>query len=98
MKNTRNDDQRKSDADRTVKLTWKDISEAELRAALAAMKRGSDPAASRKLVEYFYERIHDSLPYEQTILLEYLEHVFGMIVAGRPADQAFGFEPPAGRE
>lgn len=98
MAKTRNEDKRKSDVDRTVKLTWKDISEAELRAALAGAKSGSDPAASMKLIEYFYKRIHDNLPYEQTILLEYLDHVFGRIVDGQPADRAFGFERKAGKE
>ena len=89
---------RRSDVDRTVKLTWKDISEAELRAALADAKNGTDAAAAMKLIEYFYRRIQDKLPYDQTILFEYLEHVFGRIVEGQPADRALGFEPPAGKE
>jgi hypothetical protein len=95
MEKTRNAGERKSDADRTINLTWKDLSEAELRAALAAMKSGADPAASMKLIEYFHKRIHDSLPYDQTILFEYLDHVLGAIVAGQPADRAFGLERQA---
>ncbi len=95
---TQSEGGRKSDADRTVKLTWKDISEAELRAALAGVKSGSDPAASMKLVEYFHKRIHDNLPYDQTILFEYLDHVFGRIVDGQPPDRAFGFERRAAAE
>ncbi len=89
---------RRPDADRTVKLTWKDVSEAELRSALASAKSGSDPAASMQLVEYFYRRIRDKLPYDQTILFEYLEHVFGRIVEGQPTDRALGFERQAGKE
>jgi len=98
MEKTRNEGERKADADRTVKLTWKDISDAELRAVLASVKGGSDPAASMKLIEYFYRRIHDNLPYDQTILFEYLDHVFGRIVDGQPADRAFGFERQAGKK
>ena len=82
MQKTRNEGERKSDVDRTVKLTWKEVSDADLRAALAGAKDGSDPAASMKLIEYFYRRIHDNLPYDQTILFEYLDHVFGRIVEG----------------
>ncbi len=98
MTKTRSDGKRKSDVDRTVKLTWKDISEVELRAALVGAKSGSDPAASMKLIEYFYKRIHESLPYEQTILLEYLDHALGRIVDGQSADRAFGIERQAGQE
>ena len=98
MKRTRNEGERKSNVDQTIKLTWKDISEAELRAALVGVKSGSDPAASMKLIEYFYKRIHDNLPYDQTILFEYLDHVFGGIVAGQPADRAFGLERQAAKE
>lgn len=92
MPKTRNEGERKSDVDRTVKLTWKEVSEAELRAALASAKGGSDPAAAMKLIEYFYRRIHDNLPYDQTILFEYLDHALGGIVDGRAADSAFGLE------
>ena len=95
MKKTQQGDQGKVDADRTVKLTWKDLSEADLRAALAGVKGGSDPAASMKLVEYFYRRIHDNLPFDQTILFEYLDHVFGRIVDGQRPDRAFGFKQRA---
>jgi len=98
MENTRKEGGRKSDVDRTVKLTWKDISEAELRALLAGVTSGSDPAASMRLVEYFYKRIHDNLPYDQTILFAFLDHVFGRLVDGQPADRAFGFERQAGKE
>ncbi len=98
MKKTGNEGGRKSNADQTVKLTWKDLSEAELRAALAGVKSGSDPAASMKLIEYYYKRIHDNLPYDQTILFEYLDHVFGRIVEGQPADRAFGLERQAAKE
>ena len=98
MKKTRKEGGLKSDVDQTIKLTWKDISEAELRAALGGVKSGSDPAASMKLIEYFYKRIHDNLPYDQTILFEYLDHVFGGIVNGQPADRAFGLERQAAKE
>ncbi len=98
MEKNQNEDGRKSDADRTVTLTWKDISEAELRAALAGVKAGSDPAASMKLIEYFHRRIHDNLPYDQTILFEYLDHVFGRIIDGQPPDRALGFERRAATE
>jgi hypothetical protein len=98
MEKTRNTGERKSDADRTVNLTWKELSEAELRTALAAMKGGADPAASMKLIEYFYKRIHDNLPYDQTILFDYLDHVLGAIVKGQPADRAFGLERQAAKK
>ncbi|MFZ2158296.1 MAG: hypothetical protein WAV72_19560 [Bradyrhizobium sp.] len=92
MDKTENKGERKADADRTVKLTWKDISDAELRAILADAKNGGDPAAAMKLIEYFYKRIHDNLPYDQTILLDYLVHGFGGILDGQSADRAFGLE------
>jgi hypothetical protein len=82
-----------SNADRTVTLTWKDISDADLRAALAGAKSGSDPAAAMRLIEYFHRRIHDNLPYDQTILLEFLDHVFGGIIEGRKPGDALGLEP-----
>jgi hypothetical protein len=88
-------DNRTTAVDRTVKLTWKDISEAELRAALADAKGGSDPRASLRLIEYFHRRIRDNLPYDQTILFEYLEHAFGRIIDGEPADRALGLARPA---
>jgi hypothetical protein len=98
MDKTKYKGERNSDLDRTVKLTWKDISEADLRAALADAKNGADPAAAMKLIEYFYKRIHDNLPYEQTILFEYLVHVFGGIVHGQPADRALGLERRPAKE
>jgi hypothetical protein len=98
MEKPKNKSERKSDADRTVKLTWKDISEVELRAALAGAKSGADPAASMKLIEYFHKRIHDNLPYDRTILFEYLDHVFGGIVNGQSADRAFGIEQRPAKE
>lgn len=98
MEKTRKLGERKSDADRTVKLTWQDLTEAELRAALAAMKSGADPAASRRLIEYYYKRIHDNLPYDQTILFDFLDHALGAIVNGQPADRAFGLERQAAKK
>lgn len=98
MDRTGNGDERKADADRTVKLTWKDISESELRAALSGAKTGTDPAAAMKLIEYFHKRIHDNLSYDQTILFEYLVHAFGGIVDGQSADRALGLERWSGKE
>jgi hypothetical protein len=98
MESTRDKGPRKSDADQTVKLTWKDISDEELRAALARAKSGSDPAASMKLIEYYHRRIRDNLPCDQMILFEFLEHAFGRMVEGQLPDQAFGFAPRAARE
>jgi hypothetical protein len=98
MKKTHKGDNREMDADRTVKLTWPDTSEADLRAALASVKGGFDASASMKLIKYFYARIHDNLPYDQTILLEYLEHAFGKIVDGVQPNHAFGFEQRASTE
>lgn len=80
--------------DQTVKLKWKDVPEMELHAALASVTGGFDPAASMKLMEYFYRRIHDNLPYDQTVLCAYLDHVFGKMVDGQPPDIAFGFKRP----
>lgn len=98
MEKSREEGEHKADADRTVKLTWKEISEAELRALLAGVTSGSDPTASMRLVEYFYNRIHDNLPYDQTILFAYLDHVFGRLLDGQPAARAFGFERQAGKD
>lgn len=86
------------DADRTVKLTWQELSEAELRATLAAAKNGADPAAAMNLIKYYYQRIHENRPYDQTILLEYLVHVLGAIVDGQSADRAFGLERRCAKE
>ena len=83
---------RKLDVDRTLKLKWKDISEAELQATLERAKAGSDPAASMELIEYFYRRIHDNLAYDQTILLAFLDHVFGEILDGKQPDRVLGFK------
>lgn len=79
-----------SDADRTVKLTWQEISDADLRLALAGVKAGSDPAAAIKLLEYFYRQIHGNLPFDQVILLEYLDCVFGRIVEGQEPNRVLG--------
>ncbi|MGQ0511379.1 MAG: hypothetical protein ACT4P9_12270 [Betaproteobacteria bacterium] len=98
MKRNRAEGERTMDPDRTVTLTWKDISEAELRALLAGVTSGSDPTASMRLVEYFHSRIHDNLPYDQTILFAYLDHVFGRLLDGQPADRAFGFERRPGKD
>lgn len=81
-----------SEADRTVKLTWKEISEADLRLALAGVQADSDPAAARKLLEYFYRQMHGGLPYDQAILLEFLDCAFGRIVAGEEPNRVLGFK------
>ena len=98
MNKTHERDQKKADVDRTVQLTSKDISQADLRAALASVKGGSDSFTSMKLIEYFHRRIHDDLPYDQTILFEFLDHVFGKILGGETPDQAFGFKQRAAKE
>lgn len=98
MSKTHKEDGIKVDADRTVKLTSKDISQADLRAALASVKSGSDSSASMKLIEFFHRRFHDNLPYDQMILFEFLDHVFGKIVDGETPDQAFGFKQRAVKE
>ena len=98
MNKTPERDEKKVDADRTVKLTWKDISQADLRAALASVKGGPDSSTSMKLIEYFHRRFQDNLPYDQTILFEFLDHVFGKIVGGETPDQAFGFKQRAAEE
>jgi hypothetical protein len=89
---------RKRDVDRTVKLTWKDIPELELRAALERVTTGYDPVASMQLIEYFYRRIHDHLPYDQSVLVEYLDHVLGGIVGGEAPDVALGLKPRDARK
>jgi hypothetical protein len=96
MGESRDDGKRRFDADRTTKLTWQELSHEELRAALAGAKSGSDPRAAMKLIGYFHGRIRDNLPYDQTILLEYLLHAFGRIVDGLPADRALGLDARAG--
>ena len=92
MKETDRKDERRLDVDRTLRLKWKDISEAELRATLESVKGGSDPAASMKLIEYFYRQIHDNQSYDQTILLAFLDHIFGEILDGRQPDHVLGFK------
>jgi hypothetical protein len=79
-----------SEADRTVKLTWKELSEVDLRLALSAVKRDADPAAAMKLLECFYRQIHGNLPFDQVLLLEYLDCVFGRIVEGEEPNRVFG--------
>jgi hypothetical protein len=87
-----------ADADRTVKLTRGELAYEELRAALADVKDRSDPGAARRLMEYFYGKIHDNLPYDHVILFEYLEHVFGRILRGESADHVFGSRQSHPRE
>lgn len=79
-----------SEADRTVKLTWKELSEVDLRLALSAAKQGADPAAAMKLAEYFYRQIHGNLPFDQVLLLEFLDCVFGRLVEGEEPNRVFG--------
>ena len=98
MNKTHEGNQKKSDVDRTVQLTSKDISQADLRAALASVKGGSDKFTSIRLIEYFHRRFHDNLPYDQAILFEFLDHAFGRIVGGETPDQAFGFKSRADKE
>lgn len=98
LNKTRDGNQKMSDLDRTVQLSSKDISQAELRAVLTSMKDGSDAFASKVLIEYFHRRFHDNLPYDQAILFEFLDHVFGRIVGGATPDQAFGFKQRTDKE
>jgi hypothetical protein len=72
------------------------MSDADLRATLTRARSGADPGAAMQLIEYFHRRIRDNLPYDRTILFEYLEHVFGRIVDGERPDRAFGFTQGVG--
>lgn len=73
-------------------MKWRDVSEADLMGALAAVKHGYDPVAARNLVEYFYERFQHGDPYNERVLYEYLAHAFEKIVEDDwSPDHAFGF-------
>lgn len=70
---------------------WDDISDSDLRGALAAVKYGHDPVAARNLIEYFHERMRDCRPLNDLILREYIEHAFARIIEDeKSADVAFG--------
>lgn len=72
-------------------MKWFDVTDAEINGALAAVIHGHDAEAALKLVGYFYERIQNNEPFNERVLLEYLDHAFGLIVKGKSADVAFGF-------
>ena len=84
-----------SGADRTVKLSVKELSDAELRATLERLTAGGEAAAAMKLAEYFHRRIRDNLPYDQSLLYAYLEHVLGRLLDGERPDRVFGVRPPS---
>jgi len=86
-----------SDADRTVKLTQQEMAYEDLRSTLSDLKIASNPRAARKLMAYFHGRIRDNLPYDQTILFEYLECVFGRILRGESPDHVLGSETDSGK-
>jgi len=74
-------------------MKWQDVSESDLKGALSSVVYGHDPVATRNLIEYFYERIHNGTPYNECVLREYLDHAFGKIIEdGWTADHAFGFK------
>ena len=80
------------------KRKWQDVSDADLNGALAAVKHDFDPVAARTLIEYFYERIHNNDPYNEKVLLEFLDHAFGKIIKeNRSLDIAFGFKLGRGK-
>lgn len=76
----------------TNTMKYSNVTDAELNGALAAVIHGHDEVAARSLVEYFHERIHQGEAFNERVLLEYLDHAFGRIVAGKSADVAFGFK------
>ena len=79
-------------------MNLENASEADLNGALAAVMSAHDPKAAKNLVEYFYVRIRAGEPYNERILLEYIDHAFGRIVnEGVSADHAFGFKKKRGK-
>lgn len=77
---------------------WDDVSDADLRGALAGVKYGYDPTAARNLIEYFHERMRDHRPLNERILREYIEYAFARIVRdGKSTDVAFGLKLVRGK-
>ena len=71
-------------------LSKRQINESDLNGGLAAVKNSYDPLAAFSLIDYFYRRIRSGAGINLPVLVEYLEHAFGLIVRGRSADRAFG--------
>lgn len=73
-------------------MKWRDVSDADLNGALAAVMYAHDPVAAKNLIEYFYERIHHGEGYNERILHELLNHAFGKVIEENwTLDRAFGF-------
>ncbi len=79
-------------------MKWVDVTNADLKAAVAAVKYSHDPDAARNLIEYFHERMRDGEQYDLDILHELMAHVFSEIVENKcTADQAFGLKLRRGK-
>lgn len=75
-----------------------EISDADLKGALAAVTYGHDPVAALNLITYFYQRIDNNSPFNEQILFDFIHHAFGKIVNdGVSADHAFGFKQRRGK-
>lgn len=68
-----------------------DPTDAELWANLATIQHGFDPEVTRRMVEYFFQRLDEGIDFNERILHQWLHHAFGLIRKGHSAKAAFGF-------
>ena len=77
---------------------WESDADADLKAALAAVRFGHDPVAAKNLMRHFRDSIAKGRAYNRRVLEEYLLLVFGKILdSGASADQALGLRLEKGK-
>lgn len=74
-------------------MKWADVTDADVRGALNAVKHSYEPEAAKNLIEYFHERFSNQERYDQDALLAFIKMAFQRIVDdGWSADHAFGLK------
>jgi hypothetical protein len=83
--------------DRANQTKWRAISDEEIEVEITAAKISYDPETSRKIIEYFYERIRDGAHFNRLALQNFVFEAFRRIVEeSKNPDQAFGISPGRG--
>ena len=79
-------------------MEYQNLTEKDVKGALAAIKHSYDPIAAQNLIKYFYICLKEGRPYNEKILQEYLYYAFGKIIEeNKSADHAFGFKRGRGK-
>lgn len=77
--------------DDVKKLKWVHIEDKTIYNLLLTLDSRFDPKLAFNLVECFHERMEHGLPYNQDLLLKFIQPIFAKIVSGQTPDVAMGF-------